>query len=386
MASNEIQKLYDLPEISFIDDITFDEILEEMISDYESFYEEKTGQKITLRPGDKEYIHIRIEAAQYYQMYLKLDNSAKMNLLKYSKGDFLKHLGAFKKTFIDQPKAAIVTARFTLSGVRKDVIYIPAGTRITAGDAIYFETDEYAEISAGAEYVDIPCTCQTVGTVGNDYIVGQISTIVDPVPYVAAVSNITKSEGGTGEESEESFRERIFLAPSSYSTAGPADAYEYWVKQYNSAAIEDVRIHEPEEAIVDIRILLKGGEIPSQTFCDGALAYLKENPIIPLTDNDQVAPPDIVNYKLKATYYIARSNINNIASIQESIEGAKETYLNWQKTKIGRDINPDALTEFVRAAGGKRVAIESPVFTRIPETSIAIESEVEFVYGGVEDD
>ena len=114
MASNEIQKLYDLPEISFIDDITFDEILEEMISDYESFYEEKTGQKITLRPGDKEYIHIRIEAAQYYQMYLKLDNSAKMNLLKYSKGDFLKHLGAFKKTFIDQPKAAIVTARFTL--------------------------------------------------------------------------------------------------------------------------------------------------------------------------------------------------------------------------------------------------------------------------------
>lgn len=384
--ANEIQKLYDLPEISFIDDITFDEILEEMISDYESFYEEKTGQKITLRPGDKEYIHIRIEAAQYYQMYLKLDNSAKMNLLKYSKGDFLKHLGAFKKTFIDQPKAAIVTARFTLSGVRKDVIYIPAGTRITAGDAIYFETDEYAEISAGAEYVDIPCTCQTVGTVGNDYIVGQISTIVDPVPYVAAVSNITKSEGGTGEESEESFRERIFLAPSSYSTAGPADAYEYWVKQYNSAAIEDVKIHEPEEAIVDIRILLKGGEIPSQTFCDGALAYLKENPIIPLTDNDQVAPPDIVNYKLKATYYIARSNINNIASIQESIEGAKETYLNWQKTKIGRDINPDALTEFVRAAGGKRVAIESPVFTRIPETSIAIESEVEFVYGGVEDD
>lgn len=386
MASNEIQKLYDLPEISFIDDITFDEILEEMISDYESFYEEKTGQKITLRPGDKEYIHIRIEAAQYYQMYLKLDNSAKMNLLKYSKGDFLKHLGAFKKTFIDQPKAAIVTARFTLSGVRKDVIYIPAGTRITAGDAIYFETDEYAEISAGAEYVDIPCTCQTVGTVGNDYIVGQISTIVDPVPYVAAVSNITKSEGGTGEESEESFRERIFLAPSSYSTAGPADAYEYWVKQYNSAAIEDVKIHEPEEAIVDIRILLKGGEIPSQTFCDGALAYLKENPIIPLTDNDQVAPPDIVNYRLKATYYIARSNINNIASIQESIEGAKETYLNWQKTKIGRDINPDALTEFVRAAGGKRVAIESPVFTRIPETSIAIESEVEFVYGGIEDD
>ena len=42
--------------------------------------------------------------------------------------------------------------------------------------------------------------------------------------------------------------------------------------------------------------------------------------------------------------------------------------------------------EFVRAAGGKRVAIESPAFTPIPETSIAREKTVEFVYGGVEDD
>lgn len=91
-------------------------------------------------------------------------------------------------------------------------------------------------------------------------------------------------------------------------------------------------------------------------------------------------------YDLKATYYISRSDINNIATIQASIEAAKDTYISWQKTKIGRDINPDALTEFVRAAGGKRVVIESPVFTVIPETSIAIENNIEFVYGGVEDD
>lgn len=384
--ANEIQKLYDLPDISFIDDITFDDILSEMISDYQTEYEKETEQSIVLRPGDKEHIHLKIEAAQYYQMYLKLDNAAKMNLLKYAKGDFLKHLGALKKTFIQEPKAAILTARFTLSEVRKEVIYIPQGTRITAGDGIYFETDEYAEVKAGETYVDIDCTCQTEGTVGNDYIVGQIETIVDPVPYVASVSNTTKSAGGAGEESEESFRENIFMAPSSYSTAGPSDAYEYWVKQYNSAAIEDVKIYEPDDAVVDIRILLQGGELPSETFCSGVADYLKENPIIPLTDNDTVAAPDVVTYNLTATYYIARSDVNNISTIQESIEAAKDTYLNWQKTKIGRDINPDALTEFVRAAGGKRVVITSPVFTSIPETSVANEATVEFTYGGVEDD
>ena len=383
---NEISKLYNLPDISFVDDKTNEKILNEMIADYEKKYQEATGRKVTLRPGDKEHIHLRIEAGQYFQMYQILDNAAKMNLLKYSKGNFLRHLGAFKKTFIQEPKPAVVTARFTLSEIRKDVIYIPQGTRITAGDGVYFATDDYAEVKAGDSFVDVDCTCETVGEVGNEYIVGQIETIVDPVPYVSGVSNITKSDGGTGEESEDSFRERIFLAPSSYSVAGPADAYEYWVKQYNSAAIEDVKIYEPTEAVVDIRILLIGGALPSKTFCSGCLEYLRENPIIPLTDNDLVAAPDVVNYNLKAVYYIARSDLNNIKVIQESIEAAKETYLNWQRTKIGRDINPDALTEFVRAAGGKRVVITSPVFTPIPETSIAMEKTVEFTYGGIEDD
>lgn len=384
--ANDIQKLYNLPEISFIEGITYEGILNEMVADYEAKYEEDTKRKIRLRPGDKEHIHLRVLAGQYYQMYRQLDYAAKMNLLKYSKGDFLKHLGAFKKTFIQEPRAAVVKVRFTLSEARKDVIYIPEGTRVTAGDGVYFATDDYAEVAAGETYADVTCTCETTGDIGNEYQPGTLEIIVDPVPYVKSVTNITKSEGGSGEESEESFRERIFLAPSSYSVAGPADAYEYWVKQYNSAAIEDVKIYEPVEAVVDIRILLQGGALPSETFCSGCLQYLKDNPIIPLTDNNYVLPPDVVGYDLKATYYISRSDINNVKSIQDSIEAAKDTYLNWQRTKIGRDLNPDALIEFVRAAGGKRCVIESPVFTVIPETSVAQEKTVEFVYGGIEDD
>ena len=383
---NDIQKLYDLPDISFVDGITYEGILEEMIQDYQTKYEEVTKRRTVLRIGDKEHVHLRVEAGQFFQMYAKLDDSAKMNLLKYSRGDFLKHLGAFKKTFIQEAHPAVLTARFTLSEIRREVVYIPQGTRITAGDGIFFETDDYAEVKAGESYADVDCTCQTPGDVGNGYKPGYISTIVDPVPYVATVENITESGSGSGEESEESFRERIFLAPSAYSVAGPADAYEYWVKQYNSGAIEDVKIHEPAAAIVDIRILLTGGELPNSAFCTGVLNYLKENPIIPLTDDDKVAAPDVVKYNLKATYYIDRSKINNIDSIKTSIEQAKDTYINWQRTKIGRDINPDALVEFVRAAGGKRVVIESPAFTQIPETSVAREDQIEFTYGGIEDD
>lgn len=384
--ANEIQKLYNLPEISFIEGITYEGILNEMLADYEAKYEEETKRKIILRPGDKEHIHLRVQAAQYYQMYAQLDHAAKMNLLKYSKGDFLKHLGAFKRTFLQEPKAAICKAKFTLSGVRNEVVYIPQGTRITAGDGVYFITDDYAEIPSGDMFVEVECTCETAGTIGNDYAPGKLEIIVDPIPYVESVTNITKSSGGTDEDTDDDFRERIFLAPSSYSVAGPADAYEYWVKQYNSAAIEDVKIYEPSDAVVDIRILLSGGELPTETFCNECLDYLKKNPIIPLTDKVIVSAPDVENYHLKAIYYIAKSDVQNIQTIQESVEAAKDTYLNWQKEKIGRDINPDALIEFVRAAGGKRCVIESPVFTRISDVAIAQEETVEFIYGGVEDD
>ena len=188
----DIQKLYNLPDVSFIEDITYETILNDMIEDYQRKFEMETGQKIVLRPGDKEHIQSRIYAGQFYQMYERLDNAAKMNLLKYSRGDFLKHLGAFKKTFIQEPRPAIVRARFFLSEVRKDVVYIPKGTRITAGDGVYFATDDFVEAAAGQEYVDADCICDLAGDVGNDYIPGQIQTIVDPVPYVAGVENITK--------------------------------------------------------------------------------------------------------------------------------------------------------------------------------------------------
>lgn len=388
MAIIDIQQLYDIPDISFIDGITVDSIISEMIADYEKKYEELTKKEITLRPADKDTILMNIYAGKFYQLYERLDFSAKMNLLKYSRGDFLKHLGAMKKTFLNEPKSAVTIARFHLEEVRPDLVYIPAGTRITAdaADGIYFATDNYAEIPPGAKTVDISCTCETQGEIGNGYIEGQLDIIVDPIPYVSGVENITKTEGGAGEETDDEFRERIFLAPSSFSTAGPADAYEYWVRQYNSAAIEDVKIYEPTDAIVDVRVLLKGGELPSAAYCEKVKEYLLQNPVVPLTDNSIVAAPDVVKYNLKATYYISRRHTNNLETIKAAIEEAKDEYLLYQRSGIGRDLNPDVLIEFVRAAGGKRVVIESPSFQVVRETSVAQENNVEFVFGGLEDD
>ena len=43
--ADEIQKLYDLPDVSFIDDITFDQILNENITNWQNEYEQEPGRK-----------------------------------------------------------------------------------------------------------------------------------------------------------------------------------------------------------------------------------------------------------------------------------------------------------------------------------------------------
>lgn len=382
----DLQSLYDLPDISVIENMDIESIKEEMVADYESFYQAETGESITLYPADRDRIKLNVVANKLYQAYQYIEKGFRMNFLKYASGKYLDHLGAGKKTLRQEAHPAVTVLRFSLEEIRAQVTAIPKGKRATAGDNIFFETDDYAEIAAGAMYVDVQATCTVSGIEGNGYVPGQINVLADPVSYVANVKNITKSDGGSSRESDTDYRERIFLAPSAYSTAGPEDAYIYWVKQYNSAAIKDVKPHTTEDSVVDIRLILTGGELPSEAFLADLAEYLESSGIRPLTDKVVVAAPDIVEYDLDFTYYISRSNKNNVEAIQETAEDAANQYVLWQKTHIGTDINTDILVGFLRAAGIKRVVIRSPMFTTIKDTQIAMARSVTMLYGGLEDD
>lgn len=385
MAIN-IQDLYDLPDISAIDGVDVDGLKKEMIADYEAIYKEETGKAVTLYPADKDRIKLNVVANKLFQAFQCIDRGFKMNFLKYAYGDYLKQLGAMKKTFKQDSRPAVTVLRFHLSQARTQVTAIPQGKRATAGDNVFFATDDYAEIAAGQLYADVPSTCTESGTVGNHYFPGQIHALADKIPYVASVENINISDGGSGEETDAAFRERIFLAPSSYSTAGPEDAYIYWVRQYNSAAIADVKVSATEDAEVDIRLVLTDGQLPSDAFLADLADYLKTSAIRPLTDKVSVAAPDVVEYELDFTYYIGRGSKGNVEAIQAAAEEAKDAYVAWQKTHIGADINTDVLVEFLRATGVKRVEIRQPLYRVIADTQIASATSVKMAYGGLEND
>ncbi len=56
---------------------------------------------------------------------------------------------------------------------------------------------------------------------------GQINELVDPIPFVSRVENISTSYGGSDIENDDKFRARIQIAPEHFSVAGPEGAYRF---------------------------------------------------------------------------------------------------------------------------------------------------------------
>lgn len=321
-----------------------------------------------------------------YQIAQYADRAGKMALLKYSYGDYLENIGALKGISRTQGASAKTTLRFTLSTKRPGVTVIPAGTRVTASDGVYFKTIDVLEIPAGNMSGEINAECREVGSKGNGYKCGSLKVLVDPVAYVDKVENITASEGGADLESDENLAERIYLAPSSWSTAGPDDAYEFWVRTFDPA-ISDVSVYSDIPGEVDICFILNGGQPPSQSILEELEKYLMEEEIRPLTDKVIVSAPDIEVYDIDFTYYINRSDRARASAINDQVQAAVQDYVGWQKNKIGRDINPDQLRKMVISAGAKRLDIRNPDFRKISRRSIALlNADISVIYGGVEDD
>lgn len=374
-----------IPEVSFIDNLTLEQEYAYELADFQTKYKEITGTTLVLPEASPWRILIMVNSSRTYQQALWIDNMGKMNMLKYATGPYLDNYAARFGITRSQGDAATTTVRFTLQAAQTSVIAIPAGTRVSDGSGIYFATDEYAEIPSGSLYVDVACKCTEVGSDKNGIEAGGLNTLVDRLGYVASVSNISATQGGTDIETDDELRLRIFKARAEWNTAGAEEAYKYWAMSYNSL-IEDVYIENAEPGTVRIYVLLKNGEIPGSSFLEGLKEYLDDKTKRPLTDKVEVVAAEAVWFDVDFTYYINYSERGQAAAIQNQVEQAVADYISWQQSVIGRDIIPDYLVRLVMAAGAKRVVMNAPGFTVVPPGSVPIIGTQTVAYGGVEND
>lgn len=379
--------LENLPEISILDEegITLESLQSEMIDDYERRYKELKGKEITLHQADERRIELMVIAGMMYQFCAIMDERYKMNFLPYMYGNILRNWASNFGFTGSGEKNATVNLRFYGAKVQEFVVGIPKGTRVTAGDNIFFQTDEYAEIKAGEEYVDVSATCMLEGSEGNGYRIGQIETLVDPVNYVVGVENISVSDGGRDAYTDDELRELILNFPSTYSTAGPEDAYIQITKGY-SERIVSVRRIASDDAVVRMCIMCEDGEVPDESYCEQVRQYVVSQKNTPDTDKVEIVAPEVVEYELNVTYYISDSRKDIAESIEAGVEDAVASFTKYTQENIGYDINTDILTAYANAAGARRLEIESPDYRTIKENQIAICKNANIKYGGLEEE
>lgn len=378
-----IKEFQDLPEVNFTGGLTLDKIQGTM--------EEKYGEAMTaagksgvLSAASPYKLLIMGASAIGYQIVQLLDQKGKANFLRYAQGAALDNLASFKKIVREPAKKAKATVRFAMTSIRTSATAIPAGTRVSTEDNIYFEVASYSEIPVGSLYADVKVQAIDAGENGNGIAAGLINKIVDPLPYIESVTSTTASAGGADIESDADLTYRVYMAPAGYSVAGPKDAYEYFAKSFR-ADVADVEVYSPAPCKVTVRFLLDGGVIPDQKTRNEMLAYLSDETRRPLADEVTIEVPEEVGYNITLTYWIAESKSGAAVSIQSAVNAAIAEYQIWQRA-MGRDINPTELTARIRNAGAKRVSVTAPVFTAVEEGKLPKAGTVTVTYGGLEDD
>ena len=329
-----------------------------------------------LYPGDERRIFGEALVAVLSSLFTLFNDKAKQRTLQYARGVVLDAIGERYNVKRADATSASATFRFFVSDVQAENIIIPAGTRITSDGTVYFATNETVVLSSGNSYVDVVGSCLNGGASFNGVAVGLIATLVDLIPYISSVSNITITGGGADgepydDDGDNRYRERIRLAPASLSTAGPESAYRYFVMSADPDII-DVSVICPDDKpnVVNIYPLMSGGEMPGADVLGKVLAVLSDD-VRPMTDKVNALAPEAVEYEVEIKYYTTQENEATTIEAIEGAGGAIDQYVKWQSSVLGRGINPDELRYYLRQAGALRVDIVKPTYAYLSKMHVA---------------
>ena len=151
---SNISELANVPQISFIENMTLQETEEQLKAEYARIYREQTGKELVLGEADAKTLLLKAFALIEYQTMQYADIKGQAELLKTSTGEALDALVALLGLTRQESKKATAKERFLLAEARADTVAVPAGTRVKTQGGRYFNTLDYAEIPPGATYVD----------------------------------------------------------------------------------------------------------------------------------------------------------------------------------------------------------------------------------------
>jgi len=367
--------------------------VEGLVSKMTAAYEMITGA--TVRPASPENLFILWVADVMLQFAANINFAANQNVPSRAEGENLDALGDLTRV-PERPDAvpAVSTQRFYISAVQNSAVLVPFETRVRSSTGnLIWETAIDRFIPAGDLYADIPIRCQTPGTVGNGYAIGQINTLIDinNIPYQSRTENITVSDMGADRATDDEYYELMRESMGAFSTAGARAAYIYHAKKV-STEISDVVPNSLLPGHVNLFTLMKDGTPAGAEIKSAVESACNAENVRAFTDLVSADDPETVSYDIDLTYFIPRNQQTSAADIETAVLGAVDRYIMWQGGKFGRDINPDILRAEIINAGAKRIVLTGPIFTPIRDgldntvPQIAAVGTVNLVNGGFEDE
>lgn len=312
-----------------------------IIGDMVAWYETETGK--TLQPAQVERLLINAFAYREALIRNQINEAARQNLVDFATAPVLDYLGALVGVtrLPESPANCDVTFNLTPG---HGIVLIPEGTRVATSDARYiFATQEPVTVQANVNTVSIFCVAEQPGAGGNGYIVGSVNQILDPLPFLASVSNSNVTSGGGDEETDEQLRDRIKLAPEAFSTAGSVGAYKFHAKSADPSII-DVAVTNPVPGTVNIYPLVEGGIVTPGPILNAVLGVCSGEKVRPLTDTVQAFSPTQLSYAIEVLITInPNADANTIT--QQATE-ALEAFAEGRRTTLGKD----ALRSQIQAA------------------------------------
>jgi len=304
-------------------------------------YEILTGR--VLQPAQAERIVFNAIGYRLSLIEEQINETANQCMLAFATGNALDKLGELLGVVRLTSAPASCVIRFQLVSGHGD-INIPSGIRVQSVDGqVVFSTIESKAVLSADTYVDIKAECIVDGVIGNDYAIGAISVILDPQPYLSSAANLDITGNGSNAETDEELRERIKLAPSAFSVAGPKGAYKYFAKSAHpniiDVAVTTGREVSPPHTIipgqVDIYPLMADGNPPDSQIIDAINAICNDEKVRPLTDTVVIKAPTALEYTIDVELTLLTDAVQ--ADVEALVLARLTEYADKRKKKLGVD-------------------------------------------------
>lgn len=323
-------------------------------------YEELTGR--TLYPAQAERLMVNVIAYRDKLMREAIQDAAKLNLVRYSRGVILDMLGENIGVARLDAAPAECTLRFTFDPAPVVGTILPAGTAAStnaSSGTVVFATAVDVLVPAGATEINARAVCTTPGAAGNGFVAGQIARLYGAQPAgltVATVANTTTSSAGADVEDDDHLRQRIVLAPEQFSNCGSEEAYKFYTLGAN-AGIVNVAITSPEPGLVHIHPLMVDG-LPGAPVLAQVLAACNGEMRRPLCDTVAAVAPVVVPVALQIelTLYAGADAVTAQAAAYQ----AATAYVQRIQARMGVDVVPSQIAADLDVYGVYRVNVVSP--------------------------